>query len=692
MDAPKAPREEHVVTTHGDSRPDEYAWLRNRDDPRVLEYLKAENAYTDVLMAGTETLQKTLYDEMLGRIQETDTSAPTRWGPYEYYSRTEEGKQYSIACRRRDGVEEILLDENVRAEGHDYYAVGVFDVSEDHSVLAFSEDVTGNESYVLRFKDLATGELLPDELHGTYYSSAWTNDGKALYYTTHDEAMRPHRLHFHRLGTPQSDDVLVHEESDERFFVQVEKSLSKRFVSMTLSSAVTSEEWFADAAAPTSELRVIEPRRQDVEYYSVDQGERFLIWTNDAGPNFRLVEVPVSDPSRRNWTEIVPHREGVKIEGAVSFADHVVRREREDGLARLHVTKVSTGAEHVIEMPEPVYGVWNGGKAEYETSVLRFVYTSLTTPISAIDYDMNTRERTLVKQEPVLGGFDASKYESERIWATASDGKRVPISIVYRKGLNQDGTNPCWLRAYGSYGASSDPYFDSERLTLLDRGFVYAIAHIRGGGDLGKPWHDDGRMLNKRNTFTDFIACAEHLVATGYTSSDRLVIEGGSAGGLLMGAVTNMRPDLFFAVVAHVPFVDALNTILDPTLPLTAIEWEEWGNPIASEEVYRYMKSYSPYDNVERKDYPNLLVLAGLNDPRVSYWEPAKWVARLRALKTDDNTLALKTRLDSGHGGPSGRYDALREDAFVYAFALDLLTKASIPTAGRLEDPVAAPR
>jgi oligopeptidase B len=668
---PVAPREETTITRHGDSRPDPYAWLRNREDPRVLDYIRAENEYTEELLAHTKELQQQLYDDLLSRIQETDTSAGTPWGPYRYYHRTEEGKQYAINCRSKDGAEEVILDENVRAEGHDYYSVGPYAISDDHHLLAYGEDTTGGESYTLRVKDLTSGEHLPDELRGVYYGLAWNGGGTAFYYTVHDDAMRPHRVYLHKLGTEQTDDTLVFEEPDERFFVDVEKSHSKRFIFIGLSSATTSEAWFAPASG--GDFRVIEPRRQDIEYYAEDQGERFLIWSNDTGRNFRLVTAPVDGPSAQNWIEVVPHRDDVKIESVLPFADHIVRRERENGLARIYVTKVSTGEEREIEMPEPVYGAWIGSNAEYDTSRLRFTYSSLTTPMSSFDYDMDTEQRTLVKEEPVLGGFDKDDYTTERIWADAPDGVEVPVSLVYRNGTPRDGTAPCWLVGYGSYGISSDPVFRSTRLPLLDRGFVYAIAHIRGGGDLGKPWHDDGRMLKKRNTFTDFIACADHLVAQRYTSSDRLVIEGGSAGGLLMGTVANMRPDLFFAVIAHVPFVDALNTILDPSLPLTVIEHEEWGNPIESEEIYRYMKSYSPYDNVEAKAYPHILALSGMNDPRVSYWEPAKWVARLRAMKTDSNVLALKTHIEAGHGGPSGRYDALRETALVYAFALDLL-------------------
>jgi oligopeptidase B len=673
---PVAPRETHEVVAHGDQRTDPYFWLRQKDDPRVLDYLRAENAYTDAVMAPTGALQQALYDEMLSRIQETDVSAPVRRPPFVYFSRTQEGKQYAIACRRRDvadAPEEVILDENVLAEGHDYFAVGVLSVSEDHNLLAYSEDFTGAESYTLRIKDLSSGDLLPDTLEGTYYSFAWVNDGRAFYYTVHDEAMRPHRVYLHRLGTPQADDVLVFEETDERFFLNVGKARSKRFVMITSASQTTSEAWFTGAATGSTEFNCVEPRLQDVEYYVEHQAERFLITTNDTGRNFRLVEAPVDRPGRESWQELIAHRDDVKLEDVEAFAEHVVRFERTGGLPRLVVSNVLTGDEHVIEQPEPVYGLFLGANPVYESRTLRFVYTSLSTPMSQFDYDMDGRERILVKRQPVLGDFDPDDYQTERVWAHAPDGVRVPVSLVYRKGTALDGSAPCWLYAYGSYGASMDPYFSSTRLTLLDRGFVFAMAHIRGGGELGKPWHDAGRLMEKRNTFTDFIACAEHLIAGGYTSVDRLVIEGGSAGGLLMGAVTNMRPDLFAVVVADVPFVDAVNTILDASLPLTVTEYEEWGNPTESEDVYRYMLSYSPYDNVEPKGYPHLLVIGGLNDPRVHYWEPAKWVAKLRGVKTDGNRLLLKTYLDTGHGGPSGRYDALRERAFVHAFALDVL-------------------
>ncbi|MEX2394743.1 MAG: S9 family peptidase [Actinomycetota bacterium] len=672
---PTAPREPQTTVVHGDERIDDYFWLRSKDDPRVLDYLKAENAYTDEVMGPTDGLQTLIYSEIIDRIQETDVSAPTRDDPYLYYSRTFEGKQYSTYCRRLNSPgagEEVLLDENALAEGHDYYSLGIFEVSEDHNLLAYSEDFTGGESYVIRVKDLRTGDLLPDELTGTYYSCEWTNDGTAFYYTTHDDAMRPHKLWLHRLGTAQSTDVCVFTEPDDRFFVGVSKTRSKSFIFISVESQTTSEEWFADASQPGAEFRVIEPRRQELEYSVSHQGDRFLITANDTGRNFRLVEAPVEGPGAENWMELVPHRPDVKLEAVGAYADHLIRYEREGGLPRI-VVAPNEGDEHVIEVPDPVYALAPGTNAMYDTTTFRFTYSSLSRPVSQFDYDVVTREPVLVKQQPVLGDFDTENYVTERAFATAPDGVSVPISLVRRKDTPVDGSAPCWLYGYGSYGASMQGFFDSMRLSLLDRGFVFAIAHIRGGGELGKPWHDQGRLEHKRNTFTDFIACAEHLIASNYTSAKKLVIEGGSAGGLLMGAVTNMRPDLFNVVIAHVPFVDCVNTILDASLPLTVTEYEEWGNPSESEEVYRYMLSYSPYDNVESKEYPHLLVIGGFNDPRVHYWEPAKWVAKLRAMKTDQNRLLLKTRLDTGHGGPSGRYDAMREEAFVFTFALDTL-------------------
>jgi oligopeptidase B len=548
------------------------------------------------------------------------------------------------------------------------------DVSPDSQLLAWSSDRAGAEVYELRFRDLRSGDDLPDVVPGTYYGSAWAADNRTFFYVKPDDAMRPHQVWRHVVGTDAEDDVLVFEEPDERFYLGLGASKDDRYVFVHIGSKVTDEVRFLPAEDPTAELRVVQPREQDVEYgvehfTSKDGTSRFFIVTNaDDAEDFKLAEAPVATPGREHWTEVVPHRPGVKLSGIDVFADHLVLFERTAGVRQIRVRRLSDGDEHVIEQPEAV-STASGGSAEFDTSVMRYGYTSMVTPSSVFHYDLDTRERVLLKQQPVLGGYDPTQYVTERQWATAADGTRVPLSIVQRRDRPAGG--PALLYGYGSYEASMDPGFSSIRLSLLDRGFVFAIAHIRGGGEMGRRWYLDGKFLAKRNTFTDFIACAEHLVAEGWTTPSRLAIRGGSAGGLLMGAVANLRPDLFGAVIAEVPFVDALNTILDPSLPLTVMEWEEWGNPVASAEFYDYMKSYSPYENVRAAAYPPMLVTAGLNDPRVSYWEPAKWVAKLRVTKTDANRLLLKTEMGAGHMGPSGRYDAWKEEALVMAFLLD---------------------
>ncbi len=675
---PAAARKPRTFKNHGDVRIDDYYWLREKTNPEVIAYLEAENAYTKARMAHTEALQETLYKEMLGRIKETDLSAPYRKGEYWYYTRTEEGKPYPIYCRKLgslDAPEQVLLDGNALAEGQKYFRVGVYDVSDDHQMLAYSIDNTGAEEYTLYFKNLTTGAVSPESIPKTYYSSAWAADNKTFFYTTIDAASRPYRMWRHALGADPKTDALVYEEKDEMFFLSVGKTRSEKFILCELGSMKTTEVRYLDAATPMGEPRPIAERRQDVEYSVDHHADTFYIATNDKAVNFRLMTAPVESPGAANWKEIIAHRDDATIEGVDCFKDHVVVSMREGGNPTLHVfayDPAGLGKSHAVSFPEVAYDVSLTNNEEFNTPLLRFSYTSLVTPRSVFDYDMNTRERTLIKEQPVLGGYDRTKYVSERIWAVAKDGKKVPISLVYRKGLRLDGSAPCLLYSYGSYGSSSDPTFNSNNLSLLDRGFVYAIAHIRGGSEMGRTWYEDGRLKNKMNTFTDFISAAERLVRQKYTSPDRLAIMGGSAGGLLMGAVTNMRPDLFKSVVASVPFVDVMNTMLDPTIPLTVTEWEQWGDPNKPED-YKYMKSYSPYDNVERKRYPNLLVLAGLNDPRVAYWEPAKWTARLRAMKTDDNLLLLRTNMGAGHGGASGRYERLKELAIQYAFILDTI-------------------
>jgi oligopeptidase B len=680
---PRAPRRPKVLVAHGDERVDDWHWLRDREDPEVLRYLEAENAYTEALMEPTAALQESLFAEIKARVQETDLTAPTAKGPWWYYSRTVEGSQYRIYCRRsrrgpsetaveamaRTDGEQVLLDENALAEGHDYFALGAFRVSPDHRLLAYSTDVAGDEVYTLRARDLETGADLPDEVPNTYYGVAWANDCATLFYTTLDEAKRPWRAHRHRLGTDAGEDVLVHQEDDRAFHLGVGKTKTEAFVVLFLHTMVTTEVRVVPGDEPESPARVVGKRRHGIEY-SVDHlGDRFLIVTNDGAENFKLVEAPVDTPGPEHWRDLVPHRDDVRFLDVEVFAGHLVLHERADAVTRLRVLRLVDGDVHTVDQPEEVHVAWPGPNPELESTTLRFGYTSLVTPESVFDYDLEDRSRLLVKQQPVLGGYEPDAYTSERLWATAPDGARVPISAVWRKDRGGDG--PALLYGYGAYEISVDPRFSSLRLSLLDRGFVFAIAHVRGGGEMGRRWYEEGKLLRKRNTFTDFIACAEHLVAEGLTSPEGLVIRGGSAGGLTMGAVTNMRPDLFRAVVAEVPFVDVLTTILDESLPLTVIEWEEWGDPVADPEVYFYIKSYSPYDNVEAKDYPAIFVRAGLNDPRVSYWEPAKWVAKLRATRTDDDRLLLKTDLGAGHGGPSGRYDAWRDEALVQAFVLD---------------------
>jgi oligopeptidase B len=672
---PRAPRRPTILRRHGDERVDDWYWLRHRDDPEVIAYLEAENAYTDSMTAHTSDLQERVYDEIRGRIQETDESAPVPHGAYWYYTRTVEALQYPIHCRRTtDGKEQELLDENKLAEGRDYFRLGVLKVSPDHARLAYSTDVSGAERYTLMIRDLVSGNDLPDEIPGTYYGLAWSSDSTTVFYTRPDEAMRPYQLWRHVLGTDPADDVCVHEEPDDRFFLSVRRTRSGDFIVLELESMVTSESWVLDANAPGGEFRVVEPRRQGIEYSLDHRGEQFVIVTNDEAPNFRLMAAPVGSPGREHWRELVPHREDVRLHGVDAFAGHLAVYEQAEALRRIRVLDPETEEWELLREPESVYAALPGDNREYATKDLRYNYTSLVTPPAVVDYDVRSGARTVRKQEPVLG-YEPELYASERAWATAPDGERVPLSLVYRRDRPKE-PGPALIVGYGSYEASSDPVFSAARVSLLDRGFLVAIAHVRGGGELGRRWYEQGKLEHKRNTFTDFIAAAEHLVAEGWTSPRQLGARGGSAGGLLMGAVLNLRPELFGAVVAEVPFVDVVTTMLDESLPLTVIEWEEWGNP---NEVgfYATMKGYSPYDNVERKDYPALLVTAGLNDSRVAYWEPAKWVAKLRATKTDANPLLLRTRLGAGHAGPSGRYERWREEAFVYAFLLDALGVSS---------------
>ena len=675
VDPPVARVERRVHTLHGETRVDDYFWLRDRNDPEVLKYLEAENRYTRAVMQHTETLQEQLYQEMRGRIKETDLSVPERVDDYFYYSRTEAGGQYPILCRRHgslEGPEEILLDQNPLAATHAYFKIGVSEVSPDHRLLAYSVDTSGAEEFTLYIKDLTTGQLLPESIANTSLAVTWANDSRTLFYTLLDHARRPCRLYRHTVGSSPTTDALVYFEPDESFFLDINRTRSRRYLLLDIASHSTTEVRFLDADYPEAGFQVVQPREFGIEYSVEHHDERFFITTNDDAPNFRLVQAPVTAPSKANWSPVLPYRPDIKLDETDAFRSHLVVYERQAGLRQIRVMNLASGDEYLIPFPEPVYTLRAHENPEFDTALLRFTYTSLVTPSSVVEYDMAERTWTVRKQTEVRGGYDPTLYRSERVFATAPDGERVPVSLVYREPLELNGQRPLLLNGYGAYGLSYDPSFSSNTLSLLDRGFVVAIAHVRGGEEMGRPWYEGGKLLNKRSTFTDFIAAAEHLVTAGYTSSDRLVINGGSAGGLLMGAVTNLRPDLFRVVLADVPFVDVVNTMLDATLPLTVIEYDEWGNP-NDRAAYEYIRSYSPYDNIEAKDYPHILVTAGLNDPRVAYWEPAKWTARLRATKTNGNRLLLRTNMGAGHGGASGRYDFLREIAFKYAFVLDLL-------------------
>ncbi|HEX7961268.1 MAG TPA: S9 family peptidase [Terriglobales bacterium] len=663
-------------TINGGHLVDDYRWLRDKSNPEVAQYLEAENTYTESVMKSTEELQKKLYDEMVSHIKETDVNVPYKQGEYFYYSRWEKGKQYPILARKKGSVEapeEITLDVNQLAQGEKFMAVGAYEVSDDGNLLAYSTDNTGFRQYRLHVRDLRTGKDLADTAERVG-SVAWAADGKTVFYSVEeDKTKRHYRIYRHTIGSDPKDDSIAYEDKDERFNVGVFRCRSRKYLFMESSSHTTSEMRYLEAATPTGQWNIIAPRQQDVEYYADHLGDQFFIRTNDKGRNFRLVSAPLSSPGKENWKEVLPVRSDVMLNDFEAFQDFYVLVERENGLPQLTVVNVATGAKQRIAFPEPVYTASPQTNREYKTKFFRYAYQSLVTPASVFDYDVENHSSTLLKQTEVPGGYDPAKYGSERLWATARDGTKVPVSVVYRKDLKKaDGSNPLYVYAYGSYGAILPVTFNSSRLSLLDRGVVMAYAHIRGGGDLGKPWHDAGRMMNKMNTFTDFIESTEYLVANKYGARDKIAIEGGSAGGLLMGAVTNLRPDLFKVVVSHVPFVDVMNTMLDASLPLTVPEYEEWGDP-NEKAAYDYMVRYSPYDNLKKAAYPAMLVKTSFNDSQVMYWEPAKYVAKLRTLKSDNNVLVLKTNMAAGHGGSSGRYDHLKEIAFDYAFMLTQL-------------------
>jgi oligopeptidase B len=665
-----AEKKTKTTNIHGTTLVDDYFWLREKANPAVLAHLQAEDAYTQQVMKPTQALQEKLYKEMLSHIKQTDTNVPYRSGDHFYYTRTEEGKQYPIFCRKKgnlEAAEEIVLDVNELAKGQKFMSVGLFFPSDDGNLLAYSTDNTGYRQYVLQFKDLRTGQLLPERIERVT-SFVWANDNKTFFYVTEDAVTkRSDKFFRHVLGTDKMD--LVYDEKDELFDIGTSRSRDKAVIFLEAFSKTSTEARYIRADDPNGTLKVIIPRTPEHEYDVDYRNNLFYIRTNKDAKNFRIVTAPVSDPSEKNWKEFVAHKPAVKVEAISLFADHAVLSEWEGGLQQLEVVDFKNDKRHRIKFPEPVYAAGLSANREYNTSVVRYSYNSLVTPNSTFDYDMNTGKATLLKQQEVPGGFDRNNYQSERVFATAADGTKIPMSMVYRKGVKTDGSAPLLLYGYGSYGASIPPTFSSSRLSLLDRGVIFVIGHIRGGGELGEEWRQAGRMMNKMNTFTDFIACAEALIKQKYTSKDRLVIQGGSAGGLLMGAVSNLRPDLFKAVVSQVPFVDVLNTMLDASLPLTTSEYIEWGNP-NEKPAFEYIKTYSPYDNIGKKDYPATLVKVSLNDSQVPYWEGAKLVAKLRTMKTDKNPLLLKVNFGAGHGGASGRYDALRETAFDYAFML----------------------
>jgi oligopeptidase B len=660
---------------HGHTRIDDYYWLRERENPDVIAFLNAENERADKQMAHAKALEKKLFEEIKGRIKQTDMSVPYRRDGYFYYTRFEEGREYPIYARKKgslDQPEEILLNGNDLAVGHEFFSIGGWAVSSAQNIVAYAVDTQGRRIHTTHFKDLSTGNLLPDRLPEVTENLAWANDNKTLFYAKQDAGtLRAFQIYRHVLGTDWREDKLVFEENDETFSTWVFKTKSKKYLMIVSSQTLSQEYRYVDADEPFGEFKVFLPRERAHEYHVAHFEDRFLIRSNHGAKNFRLMATPLDRTGKEHWQEIVPHREDVYLADFEVFKNHLVLEERARGLTQIRVMPWAGGADHYLEFAEPAYRAHLGMNPELDTATLRFDYTSMKTPLTIYDYDMNSRQRTLRKQEEVLGGFDADNYVTERLYARAADGTEIPLSIVYRSGLKRDGQNPLLLYGYGAYGFSVDAAFASPRLSLLDRGFVYAIAHVRGGQELGRRWYEEGKMLNKKNSFTDFIACAECLVKERFTRPERLFAMGRSAGGLLMGGIFNMRPDLFSGVVAEVPFVDVVTTMLDPSIPLTTGEYDEWGDP-GQKEYYEYMLSYSPYDNVEAKAYPHLLATGGLHDSQVQYWEPAKWVAKLRVLKTDHNRLLLKTNMEAGHGGATGRFRRHLETAFSYVFLLDL--------------------
>jgi len=676
MEAPVAAKKAKELTKHGQTRIDNYYWLRERENPEVISYLEAENAYRESVMIGTEQFQKDLFDEIVGRIKQDDESVPYKENGYFYYARYEEGKEYPIFCRKKESLEapeEIMANVNEMAEGYSYYQLGGLNVSPDNRYVALGVDTVSRRKYTIHIKDLETGKMLEDQIPLTTGSASWASDSRTLFYTQKDdETLRSKAIFRHVRGSDASDDVLVYEEQDETFGTSVYKTKSKEYMVIGCYSTLTSEFRVLPADDPEGAFKVIQPRVRGLEYDVSHYGKHFYVITNLDATNFRLMKTPVNLTEKENWVEVIAHRDDVFLQGLEIFKGFLVLQERKEGLSQLRVMPWDGSEEHYIEMGEEVYSANISVNPEFDSQLLRYRYSSLTTPNSVYDYHMESREKTLKKQNEVLGGtFDPANYEAKRIYATADDGKQIPMSIVYRKGVDLNGNNPTLLYGYGSYGYTMDPSFRSDRLSLLDRGYIFAIAHIRGSQVYGRPWYEDGKLLKKKNTFTDFNDCAEQLIKENYTSSGHLYALGGSAGGLLMGAVINLQPELYNGVIAAVPFVDVVTTMLDEDIPLTTSEYDEWGNP-NEKEYYEYMLSYSPYDQVEAREYPNLLVTTGLHDSQVQYWEPAKWVAKLRDMKTDNNQLLMYCNMETGHGGASGRFEQYKETAMEYAFLFSL--------------------
>ena len=677
---PTAPKQDKEITQHGQTRLDHYFWMRYREDPEVLKYLHAEQDYLEEVMQHTKPLQEQLFQEMKGRIKEDDASAPEKDGDYVYYTRYEAGKQYPFYCRKKitpDAAEEILLDQNTLAGDSDFCRVGAFTISPDANKLAYSVDADGTEICTIYIKDLTTGTLLAETIPNTYgdvYGHSgveWACDSSSFLYLTRDAALRPYRIYRHILGENPEQDALLLEEKDETYFLWLSQSRSKSYLFAHMHSTTTDEWMILPNDGSSTEFQVFQPRIPGIEYQVEHAGEHFFVLTNENAQNFKLMRTPLHATTKENWEEVLPHLPDTLITGMDAFEDFFVLYERNSGFKQIRISDLD-GLSNAwnVSFPEPVYNLFPMRNPENKTDVLRFIYTSLVTPNSVIDYNVKTKTWTVVKQDEIPSGYDAAQYISERTYAPASDGTSIPMSLVYKKGLEKSGNNPTLLYGYGSYGYSMDPSFNANIISLLDRGFVFAIGHIRGGSEMGRAWYENGKMLNKRNTFTDFIACAEHLIREKYTRTEKLAIMGGSAGGLLVGACVTMRPDLFGAVVAQVPFVDVINTMSDPSIPLTTLEYDQWGNP-DNKEYFDYMMSYSPYDNLRAADYPHILITIGLNDPRVAYWEPAKFTAKLRELKTNDKTVLLRTNFGAGHAGASGRYDHLKEIASDFAFIID---------------------